>query len=81
MFGVNGGKITGAKRGPFVKERPEFGAWEHYEVTSKNGKVTVVLNGVLVNEGTNAWPEEGNICLESEGWPVFYRNIEIKELP
>ena len=23
---------------------------------------------------------EGNICLESEGWEVHYRNIEIKEL-
>jgi hypothetical protein len=24
-----------------------------------------------LNEGTGAWPEEGNICLQSEGWPVF----------
>lgn len=81
MFGVRGGKITGAKRGPFVKEnRPEFGTWDHYEVTSKDGKITIVLNGVLVNEGTGAWPEEGNICLQSEGWPVYYRNVEIKEL-
>jgi hypothetical protein len=81
LFGVRGGKITGAKRGPFVKEnRPEFGAWDHYEITSKDGKITVVLNGVPVNEGTGAWPEEGSVCLQSEGWPVYYRNIEIKEL-
>jgi hypothetical protein len=81
VFGVRGGKITGAKRGPFVKDRPEFGSWDHYEVTSIDGKVTVVLNGVLVNEGTGAFPAEGNICLQSEGWPVYYRNVEIKELP
>jgi hypothetical protein len=40
----------------------------------------VVLNGVLVNEGTGAWPKDGNIRLQSEGWPVFYRNVAIKEL-
>ncbi len=80
VFGVRGGKITGAKRGPFVKDRPEFGTWDHYEITSLNGKVTVVLNGVLVNEGSGAFPEEGNVCLQSEGWPVYYRNVEIKEL-
>jgi Domain of Unknown Function (DUF1080). len=57
LFGVRGGKITGAKRGPFVKDRPEFGSWDHYEITSKDGHVTVVLNGVLVNEGTGAFPE------------------------
>jgi hypothetical protein len=80
LFGVRGGKITGAKRGPFVKERTEFGEWDRYEITSKDGKVTVMLNGKLVNEGTNAAPDEGNICLQSEGWPVYYRNIAVKEL-
>ncbi|MEJ7608603.1 MAG: DUF1080 domain-containing protein [Bryobacteraceae bacterium] len=80
LFGVRGGRIVGAKRGPFVKERPRFGSWDRYEITSKDGKVTVVLNGVQVNEGTNAWPEEGSICLQSEGWPVYYRNVEVREL-
>ena len=40
-----------------------------------------MLNGVLVNEGTGAYPEEGNICLQAEGWPVEYRNVAVKELP
>lgn len=81
LFGVRGGRITGAKRGPIVKDRPKFGSWEKYEVTSKDGKVTIILNGRLENEGTNAYPAEGSICLQSEGWPVWYRNVEIKELP
>lgn len=80
LFGVRGGKISGAKRGPIVKERPPFGTWDKYEITSKDGVVRVMLNGVLVNEGTDASPESGNVCLQSEGWPVFYRNVEIKEL-
>ena len=80
LFGVRGGKITGAKRGPFVKQRPPFGEWDKYEITSQDGKVTVVLNGVLVNEGTDASPADGNVCLQSEGWPVYYRNVAVKEL-
>jgi hypothetical protein len=80
VFGVRGGKITGAKRGPFVKDRPAFGSWDKYEITSQGGKVTVLLNGKLVNEGTDAYPAEGAVCLQSEGWPVWYRNVEIREL-
>jgi hypothetical protein len=81
LFGVRGGAIQGAKRGVIVKTRPRFGDWDRYEITSVNGKVTVRLNGEIVNEGTNANPAEGSICLQSEGWEVHYRNVEIRELP
>jgi hypothetical protein len=81
LFGVRGGQIKGAKRGVIVKNRPKFGDWDRYEITSMNGKVTVQLNGELVNEGSDANPAEGNICLQSEGWEVHYRNVQIKELP
>ena len=80
LFGVRGGKVEGAQRGPFVKNRPPLGSWDRYEVTARDGRVTVVLNGQLVNEGHNADPAEGNVCLQSEGWPVQYRNVSIKEL-
>jgi hypothetical protein len=77
---VFGGRIKGAKRGPIVKDRIPFGKWDRYEITSKDGDVRAVLNGVLVNGGYGADPAEGYICLQSEGWPVFYRNVEIKVL-
>jgi len=80
LFGVRGGRITGAQRGPFVKDRPAFGDWDRYEITALDGRVSVVLNGKLVNEGIDAQPREGNICLQSEGWEVHYRNLSIKEL-
>lgn len=80
LFGVRDGKVTGAKRGPFVKDRIPFGEWDHYEITQQDGRIKVVLNGKLVNEGSDAYPSEGNVCLQSEGWPVDYRNVEIKEL-
>ena len=81
LFGVKGGSIKGSRRGPIVKDRIPFGEWDRYEITSKDGKVTVVLNGKLVNEGYDANPSEGNVCLQSEGWEVYYRNVEIRELP
>jgi hypothetical protein len=40
-----------------------------------------MLNGKLVNEGFDANPAPGNICLLSEGWEVHYRNVAIMELP
>lgn len=75
-----GGGIQGAKRGPIVKDRIPFGDWDRYEITARNGHVRVMLNGELVNEGWEPRRTEGYICLQSEGWPVFYRNVEIKEL-
>jgi hypothetical protein len=63
-----------------VTDRPKFGLWDKYEITSNDCRITIVLNDVGVNEGTGAWPEAGNVCLQSKGWPVFYRNVSIKEL-
>lgn len=80
LFGVRGGKVTRAKRGPFVKDRIPFGDWDRYEITSKNGRVTLILNGKKVNEGWDIYPTMGSICLQSEGWEVSYRNVRIKEL-
>jgi len=61
LFGVRGGAITGARRGPFVKDRISFGEWDRYEITNKDGNVTVLLNGKLVNQGSGAKPSQGNV--------------------
>jgi len=80
LFGVRGGSVTGAHRGPVHDNRRPFGEWESIEITSLNGTVTVKLNGKKMNEGHELDPSEGNICLQSEGWPVYYRNVRIREL-
>jgi hypothetical protein len=80
LFGVRGGEVKGALRGEIVKDRVPFGDWDHVEVQSKDGVVTIWLNGKKVNEGHDISPTEGNICLQSEGWPLWYKNVEIKEL-
>ncbi|MDE0105828.1 MAG: DUF1080 domain-containing protein [Bryobacterales bacterium] len=80
LFGVRGGSVTGAHRGPVHDNRRPFGEWESIEITSLDGTVTVKLNGKKMNEGREIDPSEGNICLQSEGWPVYYRNVSIREL-
>ena len=80
LFGVSGGSVVGARRGPIPENRKPFGDWESIEIKSLNGLITVILNGKKMNEGQDIEPKEGNICLQSEGWPVYYRNLEVKEL-
>ena len=81
LFGVRGGDVKGARRGPIVKDRIPFGDWDKYEITSDHGHITVILNGKKVNEGHDPIPAQGAVCLQSEGWEVHYRNVSIKELP
>ncbi len=80
LFGVRGGRVSGAHRGPVFDNRRPFGEWESIEIHSLDGIVTVKLNGKKMNEGHDIEPAEGNICLQSEGWPVFYRNLQAKRL-
>ncbi len=80
LFGVRGGRVVGAHRGPTPENRKPFGDWESIEIESRKGLITVILNGKKMNEGRDIEPTEGNICIQSEGWPVFYRNLEVRVL-
>ena len=80
LFGVRGGSVSGAHSEPVVENRRPFGEWESIEIQCLDGIVTVKFNGKKMNEGHDIDPVEGNICLQSEGWPVFYRNLEVKRL-
>lgn len=55
--------------------------WNHYRVESRNGDLTLAVNGKVVTRGHDASPRKGYICLESEGSPIDFRNIRIRELP
>jgi hypothetical protein len=55
--------------------------WNHYYVRAINGEVRLWVNGEEVSGGTNCRPAEGYLCLESEGAPVQFRNLKIRELP
>jgi hypothetical protein len=55
--------------------------WNHYYVRAINGEVRLWVNGEEVSGGSNCQPAEGFLCLESEGAPVDFRNLRIRELP
>lgn len=55
--------------------------WNHYYVRCINGEVRLWVNGEEVSGGTGCEPSTGYLCLESEGAPVEFRNIRIRELP
>ncbi len=79
--------VDGIKRGPTNKprvikkkdnEKPS-GEWNKIEVIAQNGKCTHLVNGLVVNEGTDANLRSGRILIQSEGAEIYYRRIEVKE--
>jgi hypothetical protein len=60
-------------------EKPK-GEWNKAEVIVKNGKITHLLNGEIVNEGGLGNTKTGLILLQSEGAEVYYRNAVVEEL-
>ncbi|MDO7679065.1 MAG: DUF1080 domain-containing protein [Pirellulales bacterium] len=55
--------------------------WNHYYIRAINGEVRLWVNGEEVSGGRDCKPATGFLCLESEGAPVEFRNLRIRELP
>jgi hypothetical protein len=58
----------------------EVGEWNQYEITCKGDTIRLVINGQLVNEGTNAELTKGKILLQSEGAEIEFKDILLKPL-
>ena len=57
------------------------GEWNHYYIRAINGEVRLWVNGEEVSGGTGCSPAKGFLCLESEGSPIEFRRLRIRELP
>ena len=57
------------------------GDWNHYYVRAINGEIRLWVNGEEVSGGTGCTPSVGYLALESEGSPVEFKNLRIRELP
>ena len=55
--------------------------WNHYYIRALNGEVRLWVNGEEVSGGTAIRPAWGYLCLESEGSPVQFRELRLRELP
>jgi 3-keto-disaccharide hydrolase len=58
-----------------------FGQWNHYYVRAINGEIRLWVNGEEVSGGNHCDPRTGFLCLESEGAPVEFKNLRMRELP
>ncbi len=72
---------NGSRSFPRKQLSKGVGEWNHYYVRAINGEVRLWVNGEEVSGGTGAEPRTGYLCLESEGSPVEFRNLRIRELP
>jgi len=55
--------------------------WNHYYVRAINGEIRLWVTGEEVSGGNNIQPPSGYLCLESEGSPIDFKEIRIRELP
>ncbi len=70
-------KFTVAKMQP-SNEKP-IGEWNSMEVISKNGTLTVYVNGVLQNKLTGLTKKKGYIGFQAEGQAIEYRNLVLEK--
>ncbi|MFN7999653.1 MAG: DUF1080 domain-containing protein [Acidobacteriota bacterium] len=89
IFAVGNSKLTpfpplspnGSRSFPRKNLSKGVGEWNHYYVRGINGEVRLWVNGEEVSGGTGADPRTGYLCLESEGSPIEFKNIRVRELP
>lgn len=89
VFPVGKAKLTpfapvspdGSRSFPTAETTKPSGEWNHYYVRAINGEIRLWVNGVEVSGGNNSSPNSGHLCLESEGSPIRFRNLKIRELP
>ena len=57
------------------------GEWNHYYIRAINGEVRLWVNGEEVSGGYECKPSKGHLVMESEGAPIDYRGMRLRELP
>ena len=87
VFPIHGAKMkpfgrhNGDRSFPSEERSKGFPEWNHYRIVCTNGTLRLSVNGKEVSGGEDCNYRKGFLALESEGAPVEFRNIRIKELP
>lgn len=71
----------GSRSFPRQNRSKGVGEWNHYYIRCINGEIRLWVNGEEVSGGNNIKPASGYICLESEGAPVEFKDLRVRELP
>lgn len=67
-------------RGAKDIEKP-VGEWNILECLVSRDKISIYLNGVLVNQAFQVKPAKGRIQIQSEGAEIFFRRVDVTPLP
>ena len=79
LGGAEGPRSDGDEEARTRARKPHT-EWNHLEITSQDGVIGAKLNGVFIGQSGPYPVRQGPIGLQSEGAPVHFRNIEIREL-
>lgn len=75
------GKPNSARSFPTKRLSNGVGKWNHYYIRAINGEIRLWVNGEEVSGGYECKPSEGHLVMESEGAPIDYRRMRLRELP
>ena len=87
VFPIHGSKMkphgrhNGMRSFPSEERSKPSPEWNHYRIECNAGVLRLQVNGKEVSGGSDCDWRKGYIALESEGSPVDFRNLRIKELP
>src|SRR4051794_41054073 len=75
------GRHNGERSFPSEERSKGSPEWNHYRIVCTNGVIRLSVNGKEVSGGEDCNYRKGYLALESEGAPVEFRSVRIKELP
>ncbi len=75
------GRHNGMRSFPSAERSKGTPEWNHYRIVCSNGVIRLSVNGQEVSGGEDCNYRKGYLALESEGAPVEFRNLRLKELP
>lgn len=77
-WGYDGKKERQIKHIKEGAEKP-VGQWNTMKITCVDDKITVWVNGILMNQGFNASVKSGQIALQAEGSEVEFKKIMLRQ--
>lgn len=85
IFCAGGTRMAEMTQRPIISKYNEsnekpVGEWNRVEITCEGNTIEIIVNGLLQNRGTEASVTKGNICLQSEGKDIEFRNILLTPL-
>ncbi len=75
------GRHNGMRSFPSEERSKGTPEWNHYRIVCSNGVIRLHVNGKQVSGGEDCNYRKGFLGLESEGGPIDFRNVRIRELP